>query len=76
MKLNLNNNQALRAGICLANMFGIYVKNEEIFNNGDTLAYNLYNQDKTIGHISIQNQKVKIKNIKKMVFKKEYHLLI
>ena len=61
MKLNLNNNQALRAGICFANMFGIYVKDEEIFNNGDTLAYNLYNQDKTIGHISIQNEKVKIR---------------
>lgn len=61
MKLNLNNNQAIRAGICFVNMFGIHVKDEEIMNNGDTLAYPLYNKDKTIGYISIQNKKVKIR---------------
>ncbi len=61
MKLNLNDNQSLRAGICFVNMLGISVKDEELINNGDTLAYPLYNEDKTIGYISIQNQKVRIR---------------
>ena len=61
MKLNLNNNQAIRAGICFINMLGLYVKDEEIMNNGDTLAYPLYNGDTTIGYMSIQNQKVRIR---------------
>ena len=53
MKLNLNNNQALRAGICFANMLGIHVKDEEIFYNGNRIVYPLYNQDKIIGTIRI-----------------------
>ena len=54
MKLDLNNNQALRAGICLANMLGLYVKDEEIFNNGIKVAYPLYCHDKIIGEIRIR----------------------
>ena len=61
MRLNLNNNQAIRAGICFANMFGIYVKDEELFNNDDTIAYPLFHKDTNIGYISIRDKKVIIR---------------
>jgi len=60
MKLNINNNQIIRAGIIFANMLGINVKDEELINNGDILAYPLYSGDRIIGRLSIKNNKVYI----------------